>query len=89
MRANTGYATAGVLRQSLNELCPYSGVNTSGTVVVCRYLLFIGGSDDVPVGLGVVGDALAAEVLGQLVDELTLLPVHARERVRTGLLLRL
>lgn len=40
------------------------------------YLLPVGGGDDIAVWLGVVGDTLAAEVLAQLVDELTLLTVH-------------
>lgn len=52
-------------------------------------LLLVGSGHHVPVGLRVVGHALAAEVLAQLVDELPLLSVHRRERVRARLLFRL
>lgn len=42
-------------------------------------LFLVSSSHNVPVGLSIVSDALAAEVFTQLVNKLTLLPVHRRE----------
>lgn len=48
-----------------------------------------GGGYHVSFGLRIEGLGRAAEVLAVLVHELTLVPVHAVERVRTGSLFRL